>query len=71
MQLNRFCIVIFNGMKICPGSTGLFERFETLQTLTTAVLRYLGGFKGVVRCEGDVQEEYASLVHRAWWSQDG
>ena len=33
--------------------------------------QYLGGFEGVVRCEGDVQEEDASLVHGARWSQDG
>ena len=33
--------------------------------------QYLGGFEGVVGCEGDVQEEDASLVHGARWSQDG
>ena len=31
----------------------------------------LGWFEGVIRCEGDVEEEDPSLVRRAWRAQDG
>lgn len=33
--------------------------------------QYLGRFEGVVRCEGDVQEEDSALVNGARGAQDG
>lgn len=56
----------------------VFQDVQTDDTLAVDVAvvnpcteSHLGGFKGVLRGEGDVQKEDAPLVHRAWRPQDG